>query len=174
MDQLKNLADNRLISGCIYCGGPAETRDHVPSRIFLDAPLPDNLPVVVACWECNNGFSRDEEYLACLIEAVIAGSTDPDRIRRSSIAAIFRRSPALQARIEAAKTTVKGQTQFSVEPDRIRNVLLKLAKGHAAYELSQPCRDEPSHVWWGPIGLLSDQQRDDFNAVHFVNTLGEI
>ena len=143
MNQLKNSADDRLINGCIYCGGPAETRDHVPSLVLLDAPFPENLPVVGACRKCNNDFSRDEEYFACLIEAVIAVSTDPGLIRRASVAKILRRSPALRARIEAAKTTVKGQTQFSVEPDRIRNVLLKLARGHAAYELSQSCRDEP-------------------------------
>src|SRR5438105_2056850 len=35
MDQLKSYADDRLINGCVYCGGPEETRDHVPSRVFL-------------------------------------------------------------------------------------------------------------------------------------------
>jgi hypothetical protein len=64
MDQLRDHADNRLINGCIYCGGPEETRDHVPSRVFLDSPPPENLPVVWACASCNQGFSLDEAYLA--------------------------------------------------------------------------------------------------------------
>lgn len=174
MDQLKDLADGRLINGCIYCGGLEETRDHVPSRVLLDSPLPENLPVVWACLSCNNGFSLDEEYFACLIESVIAGSTDPDRIRRPGVADILRRTPSLRARIEAAKSSQNGQTQFGVESDRMRKVILKLARGHAAFELSQPCRQEPSALWWSPLGLMSEDQRDSFDASDVVEMVGEV
>ena len=174
MEQVKNYADDRLINGCIYCGGLGETRDHVPSRVFLDAPLPENLPVVGACLSCNNGFSRDEEYLVCLIESAIVGSTDPDHIRRSGVAKILRRTPALRARIEAAKSTRDGQIQFAVEPERVINVLLKLARGHAAFELSQLCLEASSSLWWCPLALMSEEQRDSFDASHVVETLGEV
>lgn len=103
MNQLKDLADDRLIDGCTYCGGLAETRDHVPSRFLLEPPYPENLPVVGCCEECNRGFSKDEEYVVCLIEAALAGSADPAGIRRDTVARSLRRSPALQARIEAAR-----------------------------------------------------------------------
>lgn len=174
MDQLKDFADHRLIHGCIYCGGPEETRDHVPSRVFLDPPLPENLPVVWACRSCNNSFSRDEEYLACLIESVLAGSTDPARIRRSGVANILRRTPALRARLEAVKTTEAGQLKFGIEPDRVRSVVVKLARGHAAYELSQPCRQAPTSVQWRPLNLMADDERDAYEASHVVRTFGEI
>jgi len=174
MEQLRTYADDRLINGCVYCGGPEETRDHVPSRVFLDPPLPENLPVVAACSSCNNSFSRDEEYLACLIESAIAGSTEPDRIRHPGVASIFRRTPALRARIEAAKSIKDGLIQFNVEPDRIKNVLLKLARGHAAFELSQICHEEPSSLWWCPLALMSEDQRDSFDASHVVEMLGEV
>ena len=173
MDQLKNLSDDRLCHGCIYCGGPEETREHVPSRVFLDSPPPDNLPVVWACSSCNH-FSLDEAYVACLIESVIAGSTNPERIRRPGIANLLRRTPALRARIEAAKSFTGNQIQFNVEPDRIRNVVLKLARGHAAFELSQVCREEPASLWWYPLPLMTDAQRDDFDASHVVEMFGEI
>ncbi|MBE0670175.1 MAG: hypothetical protein IH588_06285 [Anaerolineales bacterium] len=174
MRQLRNYADDRLVNGCIYCGGSEETREHVPSRVFLDAPLPENLPVVNACSSCNNSFSQDEEYLACLIEAAIAGSTDPDNIRRPSIANIFRRAPALRARIEAAKSTQDGQTLFKVEANRVQNVLVKLARGHSAFELSQIFREEPSSLWWCPIALLSENDRNSFDASHIVEMFGEV
>ena len=174
MDQLQNLSDNRLCNGCVYCGGPEDTRDHVPSRVFLDSPLPNNLPVVWACSSCNNGFSLDEAYVACLIECVLTGTTDPDLIRQPTIAGILRKKPGLRARIEAAKKCTDDQLQFNVEPDRIRNVILKLARGHAAYELSQVCRKEPTSLWWFPLPLMSDAQLDDFDASHVVETLGEI
>jgi hypothetical protein len=130
VDQLRDFADDRLISGCIYCGGPAETRDHVPSRFFLDTPYPENLPVVGCCEECNRGFSKDEQYLVCLIEAALAGTANPDKFRRLSVARSLRRSPSLQALIEAAKRQVDDRIEFAVEEERVKNVMLKLARGH--------------------------------------------
>lgn len=93
MEQLRDYADERLLLGCIYCGAQDNTREHVPSRVLLDKPYPENLPVVGACHPCNNGFSKDEEYVACLIESVIAGSTEPEKIRRQTIATLRERSP---------------------------------------------------------------------------------
>ena len=60
MRQIKEFTDERLRGFCAYCGGPAETRDHVPPRVFLDKPYPSNLPVVSACRECNEDISMDE------------------------------------------------------------------------------------------------------------------
>ena len=174
MDQLTDYADDRLINGCIYCGGPSETRDHVPSRVLLNQPYPENLPVVGACSECNQGFSKDELYVVCLIEATIAGSADPDKIRRPSVAEAMRRSPALHARIEAARKCIDGRIEFAGEADRIRNVVLKLARGHAAFELSQPCRGEPDHLWWCPMPVMAEAEWEEFNSVHFQNTFGEV
>lgn len=174
VDQLNDFADDRLISGCIYCGGLAETQDHVPSRILLDAPYPENLPVVGACQSCNQGFSKDEQYLVCLIEAAIVGSPDPDKIRRPSVARSLRRSPALQARIRAAQTCFDDGIGFAVEEDRVKNVMLKLARGHAAFELSQPCREEPDHFWYGHLTVMSQEQRDLFDSVHVQEMFGEV
>jgi hypothetical protein len=174
VDQLKDLADSRLLGGCIYCGGEEETRDHVPSRILLDPPFPTNLPVVPACYRCNNGFSRDEEYLACLIECGIAGSTNPDSIRRTRIASILRRSPALRLRIEAAKSVVNGNTAFVAEELRVQNVLLKLARGHAAFELSSAFHHAPTSLMWWPMSIMTEEQRDSFDASHVTELLGEV
>jgi hypothetical protein len=174
LEQLKNLADDRLIVGCIYCGGKDATREHVPSRVFLDAPLPENLSVVGACRSCNNGFSLDEEYVACLVESVIAGSADPEDIKRPNVANILRRTPALRAKIEAAKSCIDGETQFSIELERVKNVVVKLARGHAAFELSQPCKNEPASVWWGPLALMDEKQREEFESSHVVEGYGEI
>lgn len=174
MNQLKDYADDRLINGCVYCGGKADTRDHVPSRILLEPPYPENLPVVGCCGQCNQGFSKDEEYVACLIEAVLAGSADPSGIKRTSIARTLQKSPALQARIEAAKRKVDGRTEFVPETDRVMNVMLKLARGHAAFELSQPCRQAPDHFWCGPLASMSDQIRESFDAAHVQQMFGEV
>jgi hypothetical protein len=163
-----------LLTVCLYCGGPEESRDHVPSRIFLDRPFPKQLPVVWACIECNNKFSRDEAYVGCLIESVIAGSTDPDEIRRERVGNLLRKTPKLRSKLEAAKCFRDGNVQFNVESERIRNVGLKLARGHAAFELSKVRRDEPDSFWWYPLHLMTDGERDDFDSIHVVDMLGEV
>ncbi len=174
MDQLNNYADSRLLNGCIYCGGLAETRDHVPSKCLLERPYPANLPVVGCCYSCNQGFSKDEEYFVCLIESVLCGSTDPNNIGRPSVAKILTKSPALRKRIEDSRKQVNGQTVFEPEIERVKNVMLKLAQGHAGFELSQPCRREPDHFWCGPLELLSSEDQETFHSVHFQHNVGEV
>lgn len=174
MQQFRDFADDRLLVGCIYCGGRAETREHVPSKAFLDAPLPENLPIVGACRNCNNGFSGDEEYLVCLVESVIAGAPDPEKIQRKSVARILERAPALAVRLAASVSFVNGRTLFSIEPARVRNIVTKLAQGHAAYELSLPCKEEPKSIWWSPLALMDEAERDEFESCHIVEGYGEI
>lgn len=174
MDQLKDHADDRLLNGCIYCGDAADTRDHIPSRCLLEPPYPENLPVAPACKQCNNSFSQDEEYLACLVEAVLCGSANPEKIRRLSVARILRHKPTLGARLTDACFEHDGKLLFEVEEHRVRNVMLKLARGHAAFELSQPCRQEPDHYWCGPISSLDQDQREAFDAPHIQQLFGEL
>ncbi len=142
--------------------------------MFLDDPYPTNLPVVDACLACNNGFSADEEYVACLIEAALAGTTEPDKIRRPSVAAILRRAPGLRARIDSARAETDGNVSYKAELGRVRNVVLKLARGHAGYELSEPCRQEPTHVSIVPIGLFTKEQREEFEDANFPEIWPEV
>lgn len=175
MEQLKNLADSRLLGGCTYCtDGEEQTRDHVPSRVFLDAPYPTNLPVVPACDECNNGFSRDEAYLACLIECALAGTTEPNDIERPSIGRILRRSPALRARIEAQRTVVDGVPAFVPETGRVCNVVKKLARGHAAFELSLLLHQVPTSVNCWPILTMTAEERQSYDAAEVVEIIDEV
>lgn len=174
MDQLDDYADQRLINGCIYCGGYEDTREHVPSKVFLDPPLPSYLPVVGACRDCNNGFSLDEQYLACLIECVSTGTTDPDQLTRERVAKALRHSQALRAKLEKARYQQGGRTHFMIEPERVKRVLSKLAQGHAVFELSQPCSGPPSRIWYAPLESLTEEQRDSFEASQVGETLGEV
>lgn len=174
MDQVRDLADNRLFRGCAYCGGVPGTRDHVPSKIFLDEPFPDELPVVGACSKCNNGFSQDEEYVACLIECAVVGSVVPEHHRREKVAKILRRSSALRSKLESAQIFDNESVSISVEAHRIKNIVLKLARGHAMFELSWYSSQEPESIWWAPILLLDEQQRKAFEDVPPPQLFGEI
>ena len=83
MQQLRCYGDDRNKGFCVHCGGPSETIDHVPSKVLLDEPYPENLMAASACRKCNNGLSLDEEYLACLLECVIAGDAAPENRKRA-------------------------------------------------------------------------------------------
>lgn len=162
MEQVRSYGDERVLAFCAFCGGETGTKDHCPSKVFLDEPLPANMPVVPACFKCNNGFSVDEEYLACLISCVVAGSSDPERVDRDKIRRILANKPALTARIEKSKSMPDGRATFLPEWDRVRAVALKLAQGHALYELHESCVGGPTHLIVAPLILLTDEQREAF------------
>ena len=57
---------------------------------------------------------------------------------------------------------------------RVGNVVSKLARGHAAFELSAPCPEEPTALRWWPICLMTEEERDSFDASHVTQLLGEV
>lgn len=162
MIQIRTFSDNRLDYFCNYCGNKPDTRDHIPSKILLDEPFPENLPVVPSCSKCNEGFSLDEEYFACLLECTLHGTTNIERLEREKIKRILSRKKSLQQRLANAIITINGNTYFKTEEHRIRNVILKLAKGHAKYENSESQWDAPISFWAKPIITMSKEDIDSF------------
>jgi len=161
---MKSLADERMLAFCAYCGGETGTRDHVPSKVFLDEPYPDNLPVVPACPKCNQGFSKDEEYMACLIETVVSGSTDRDMITRKNIKEIFTKKPALKKRIEAAMHVMGNEISYAVETHRIENVISKLARGHVIFELNETLYDQSLSIVYQPVNKMTNEEINCFET----------
>lgn len=162
MKQIKNLGDMRQAEACTYCGKATQTRDHVPPRVLLDEPFPENLPVVPACLLCNNTASSDEEYLASLVECIICGTTDPAKVGREKIRRTLAKQPALQERLTAALRWENEQSLFQIELDRVERIVVKLAQGHALYELNEPQIARPSSVAISPLPLLNNDMREAF------------
>jgi len=110
---------------CIYCGVPSNTSEHVPSKILIDEPYPTEYPIVAACKACNAGFSLDEEYLACFLECVLCGNTNPVGINRSKIKKSLEKNPNLQKRIAKSQFKDKEDNLFwNPEIERFNNILL--------------------------------------------------
>lgn len=162
MKQIPMYGDERTLAFCAFCGGETGTRDHCPSRVFLDEPYPDNLPVVPACSDCNAGFSEDEEYFACLVSCIIAGATDPEAMPREKTNRILKSKPALRARIEQSRSVVDGTNLFNPEHKRVNAVFTKLAQGHALYELHESCAQSPDSIIYLPLQYMSEEQRQAF------------
>lgn len=119
--------------GCIYCGNEAETREHAPSKAFLDEPFSENLPTIPACFKCNNGFSIDENYVACYLDVL-----------KSKVYKNYTIKEKTQIRLNsnsAMKKTINNQIymenekiHYTCDEKRLANVLIKLARSHAGYE----------------------------------------
>lgn len=163
MDPRKLFTDQRFAGVCAYCGAPADSRDHVPSKVLLDEPYPTNLPIAESCAGCNQGFSSSEEYVACFIECAKKGTTEPNREFRPKIAATLKARPAISQRIEQLKLVSEdGAIVWQAEISRVREVVLKLARGHLAYDLGLQRIDEPMVVEIMLISSISEILLQDF------------
>ena len=169
MAKVTNFGDVRQTGFCVHCGGPTKTKDHAPSKVFLDHPYPLTRPRLPSCGDCNNGFSDDEEYVAAFIECVVQGTTDPDCLKRENVARALRRNSALRGRIERsrreAETLGGGRLlMWTPEEEQVLRVALKLARCHAAYELNEPQLDNPDHLLVVPLVSLTEAQREHFET----------
>lgn len=180
MDYINEFVDERHKSACIQCrawAGDVDTsRDHVPSKVLLRKPYPENLPVVRICVACNSGFSEDEEYLSLFLQCVLTGSTDPEHHADGKTARALRRHKKLRSRIERSKMeyrTIGGETRsvWKPEEDRVKRVVVKNARGHVLYEYGEPMLTEPAHVWNLPLASMTAAQREEFENAGMVGEL---
>jgi len=172
--QIRTFSDQRLEINCSYCGEKPDTRDHVPSRILLDEPFPENLPVVPCCSKCNEDFSLDEEYFACALECALRGTTEIEKLKREKVKSILLNKTPLRQRIENSFIIKNGEKLLQIEEDRIRKVIIKLAKGHAKYENSEPRIENPTKIWMKPIIVMEQSEIDEFFAILSHNILPEV
>jgi hypothetical protein len=90
----------KVTQQCVYCGmKPGTTNDHVPPDQMFPDPKPSNLITVPACYECNKGFQKDEDYFRGLFGFIgpPIERNAPDfwaKVKRG-----LERSPALQRTI---------------------------------------------------------------------------
>ena len=147
---------------CIHCGGADETDDHVPSKVLLDEPYPTNLKVCPSCLRCNSALSLDEEYFACLLECAIAGEVDPTHIQRAKIARILNENPALMRRLQSTRSERDGQPHWTIESERVKAVVLKLARCHVAFEQNEPQTTEPLYIDFRPFAVMDSAERSAF------------
>ena len=183
MDQIEEFVDERQKAWCVHCGGwlanLRTNRDHIPSRNLLSSPLPENLPVMSVCADCNNGFSADEAYVVAFLSSVLSGSTEPDRQHSASAARSLAKNAGLRARIDASRSsyvTHGGETCliWTPELERVERIAVKNARGHAFFEFGEPMLADPTHVWCMPLSGLTESQRRDFEDVDPGNAWPEV
>lgn len=174
MRQFTNYGDSRQQGFCAFCGATAETAAKIPRELFLDHPYLDSASDVPACRNCAQSGLLDDQYLACLVECVLVGSTDLARVTRERVADIFSADPSLQARIANARQVAQGETQWTVEVESATAAVVRLAKAHALFELNEPQFEEPVRTAITPLVSMSDLERRAFETPPFPGLLPEV
>jgi hypothetical protein len=174
MDEIQEFVDERQKGWCLHCAraltGLKQTRDHVPTKTLLRTPYPANLPIVPVCGDCNQSFSKHEQYLVAFLSAVISGSADPDAQASPAAQRILKRNTVLRAAIDNSRKeyrTASGETRLLWTPDEstIRKVVVKNARGHAFFEYGEPILDEPASVSIMPFATMKPSEREAFEDV---------
>lgn len=166
--------DWRMKDTCVYCGSYADTRDHVPSKCFLDEPYPDNLLVVPCCSKCNNIFSKDEEYVSSIIDCIKDNTTDPSKLSRKRASKTLLHSEKLLKRIQNQKCTFADIVAWDIERNRFEQVIRKLAYGHLAYENNTISLMSEYTIHVMEINRMPDEQRRIFEKPYLGNISPEV
>lgn len=119
---------------CIYCGSKASSREHSPSKVFLNLPYPDNLPTLPACRKCNNSYSDDELYSEVFLDSLKCFSGYEDNISEENQSRIYKN----MAFYDAQKFYYNYVQDISVSvPEQLVGILKKLSFCHVVYELCE-------------------------------------
>lgn len=136
---LKNTPQNQ--EPCYLCGGKDRiTREHVPAKGLFPKPRPSNLQTVPCCYDCNNKYSKDDEYFriaaSCLMNVNQTGKLIwTEKVLTSTLQA--RRIGTLVDEVADSVKPATVKTRFgdipatTIEFDalRINSVLIRLTKG---------------------------------------------
>lgn len=176
MKQFDDFSDERHKAFCPYCGRTTELRDreHVPSKVLLDEPYPENLPIIHPCMKCNSGFAKDEEYVACLIECAKVGSCDIRFIEREKIKDAMKHSPKMAAQLDVTLSRTGLWSTPGEEISRVAAIVRKLAMSHVASELGEPILAEPDRLSFLPIASLIGEQLALFEKPPAFSLLAEV
>lgn len=190
MRELKDFSDDRLKAWCIHCGDliadVQSNRDHVPFKSLLTKFLRergamydrgvgdelDYLPQVVVCRPCNSSFAPDENYLLCVLHAVMAGSLYPDQAKHPDAATVLRSNRnvvrALQRGPDGQRLLFDRRRPFTLfpDPEKVRRVIVKNARGHAYHEIGEPLLADPDFLAFAPLEQLDAAQRNAFDSTH--------
>ena len=130
---------------CVYCANRATTRDHVPPRLLLEKPYPNNLITVPACNSCNNEFSADEEYFLTILAHVATANSLVSKIADGGVvdralSASAKKSAVLESSLQA---TNHDGVSIWLQPDWIRVGLIvrKIAQGLYYHRYNQAVAD---------------------------------
>lgn len=84
------MASKKKVKGgiCLYCGGVADSEDHIPPKGLWKGNRPNNLITVPACRQCNQAASGDDEFFRDSL--VMMADTSPGTAAAGAMDAMMR------------------------------------------------------------------------------------
>ena len=160
MIHLNNYADERQTSLCAYCGEYKTkfTRDHSPSKVFLNKPYPNNLYVLYACFKCNNSFSFDEEYVSYWIAIALYKLNSTKTNKYESAMRAIKRNDKLK-KLFFGTSLFDEDDLVPIDEIRLKNIFYKLASGHILYHHNNPKYTFPTTINWSFLLSLNENDR---------------
>ena len=130
---------------CVFCGGSAKTRDHVPPKGIFPDPKPTDLITVPACASCNSKTKLDDEYFRWLVATGSGVDKRAHELIKDRILPRFRSRSALLHEIMKGATHVDihseggiylgKQPAFHFDRFRVQTVIDKTVRGLYYVEL---------------------------------------
>lgn len=162
-------------SYCVYCYNIADSREHLPPRILIDKPNQNEWCIVPACSKCNNGYSTDEQFVACTIEYILAEIYYEGNIQRNKIKETFEKRPHILEKIKTLCIFQNGSLKIDNSViEKIKTVVLKIARGHFMYDCNEFLNDEDVQVLIAFKPQLEQKKLEEFNMPIVCNCLPEI
>ncbi len=150
---------------CTFCiNADSQSRDHCPSKILLEEPLPKDLSVVPSCKKCNESFSLDEEYVACAIEILKPQYSEFPQIKNEKILNILTAKPELKNQLYQIYESHNVKNKELIKDIRFENVLIKNALGHIKFELGLFVQRIPKEFYMFFLTEIGETFRKEFES----------
>jgi hypothetical protein len=164
---IMGLVPKRRRGVCAYCGHEKKlTRDHVPPKLWLEVPYPQNLITVPACEDCNRQFKHDDEYVRTVVALDLRAQSNYTAV--SKLPEVFRslmkpEAEAFRERIIAKVNASRlvdpmgNPLGFPMEVDvkRIDAVGERLVRGLHFHEGKQPLPQNARSYVFSKPGITS-------------------
>ena len=183
MKFVPDFSHSGLKAWCIFCrtalSNQNASKEHVPSKVFLQKPYPENLGVIYTCSSCNNRFSLDEEYSAVVVSVMKSGNCDPKRQAISTASKIMERKSKLTSSLRSGfvqhyAPSGKVYTKFSFNKDRLDNVIQKNARTIALYEVGEGYLSDNATVTWWTANQIGKEERIEFEFIDDPDSFPEV
>ena len=134
----------------------------------------ENLPIIPAYFECNNGYSEDEKYVACFLD-LLKSRIYLDYTQNKQTDIRLSKDEKLQMILQEQIWIENGKVYFKLDKQRILRIILKLARGHTGFELDYVNFDDGEiEIWYDFVFNLSKDDIEDFNNIPLYSLYPEV
>ena len=160
-------------SPCYAClSATPDTRDHIPPYSFFPSPRPSNLITVPCCASCNNGNSKEDDYVRFVLASLLDRSPAGEAIWETKVVpGYFPRNqreidiiiPSLKDVVIERDGEMVEATAFSLDHERLSRYFIRMTK--ALLRHHYPSYDYSSAAFQARFILPGDDRLDQISEV---------